>query len=111
MGLAILDLALTCAAYLYESFRQPTVNVHAQARQFVIQSNLARFPDAVVVLGDSIVEGSSLPSGASTPSDLGAMLAKSLAGKRAALVILSIGTNDAAMSRSLTTFRNNYTAL
>jgi lysophospholipase L1-like esterase len=124
-GLAVLALALVGAAYfLYECFRQPTVNVHAQARQFVIQSNLDRFPDAVVVLGDSIVEGSSLPrsacghaivnagiGGASTTSDLGTMLAKSLAGKRAALVILSIGTNDAAMSRSLNTFSNNYTAL
>jgi lysophospholipase L1-like esterase len=124
IGLAVLALALIGAAYLYECFRQPTVNVHAQARQFVIQSNLDRFSDAVVVLGDSIVEGSSLPrsacghaivnagiGGASTTSDLGAMLAKSLAGKRASLVILSVGINDAVMSRSLDTFRNNYTAL
>ena len=73
------------------SQRGTVVDTHTQGRQFVIQSTLDRFPDPIVVLGDSIVEGSTLPrslcghaiinagiGGASTTSDLGTMLAKSL---------------------------------
>jgi hypothetical protein len=97
---------------------------HATTRHFVIQSTLARFDDAIVVLGDSIVEASTLPrslcghaivnagiGGASTASNLGAILSQSLGGKRAALVVVSLGTNDAAMAHSVEQFRSNYQAL
>jgi lysophospholipase L1-like esterase len=119
-----LALTLIGAAYFYLYLREPAINLHAQARQFVIQSTLDRFPDPIVILGDSIVEGSTLPrslcghaiinagiGGASTASDLGTMLAKSLGDKRAALVVVSLGTNDAVVSRSNQSFRTNYIAL
>jgi lysophospholipase L1-like esterase len=90
----------------------------------VIQSTLDRFPDPIVVLGDSIVEGSTLPrslcgheivnagiGGASTTSDLGTILAKSLGGKLTKLILISLGTNDAAMSRSTQSFTTNYSKL
>jgi lysophospholipase L1-like esterase len=120
----LLGLMLVAIAYFLWSPREPVIDTHTRARQFVIQSTLDRFPDPVVVLGDSIVEGSALPrslcghaivnagiGGASTTSDLGTMLAKSLGGKRAALIIVSLGTNDAVASRNKQTFRANYSTL
>ena len=113
---------LVAIAYFFP--REPVIDAHTRTRQFVIQSTLDRFPDPIVVLGDSIVEGSTLPrslcghaivnagiGGASTTSDLGTMLAKSLGGKRAALIIVSLGSVDAAMSRNKQTFRANYSTL
>src|SRR5258708_2217624 len=115
---------LVAIAFFLWSPREPVIDAHTRARQFVIQSTLDRFPDPIVVLGDSIVEGSTLPrslcghaivnagiGGASTTSDLGTMLAKSLGDKRAALIIVSLGTNDAGVSRSKQTFRTNYNTL
>jgi hypothetical protein len=104
--------------------RRPVIDTHTGARQFIIQSTLERFSDPIVVLGDSIVEASTLPrslcghaiinagiGGASTTSNLGTLLAKSLRGRSAALIVLSLGTNDAALSQSKWTFRTNYAAL
>jgi hypothetical protein len=122
---AYLGLILLAGTFLLCCWCRPQpTDTHAAARQFVIQSNLDRFADPVVVLGDSIVEGSTLPrslcghaiinggiGGASTTSGLGKMLAKSLSGKRAALVIISVGTNDAAMSRGHEAFSKNYRTL
>src|SRR5260370_23981496 len=110
----LIGLVLIAAAFFYCWSRKETdIDTHAQARQFVIQSTLERFPDPIVVLGDSIVEGSTLPrslcshaivnagiGGASTTSGLGTMLAKSLGDRRAAMVIVSLGTDDAAVCRS-----------
>jgi lysophospholipase L1-like esterase len=117
----IFVLLLIAAASFFFWYQRDT---HTRARQFVIRSTLDRFSDPIVVLGDSIVEASTLPrslcghaiinagiSGASTTSDLGTMLEKSLGGKRAAMIVVSLGTNDAALSRSKQTFRTNYTAL
>jgi hypothetical protein len=99
-------------------------DTHRATRQFVLRSTLARVDEAIVVLGDSIVEASTLPrslcghpivnagiGGASTASHLGAMLAESLGGKRAALVVVSLGTNDAAVPHSVEQYRSNYLAL
>ncbi len=115
---------VTVTYFFFRSHREPVIDAHTWTRQFVIQSTLDRFPDSIVVLGDSIVEGSTLPrslcdhaiinagiGGASTTSDLGTMLAKSLGDRRVSLIIVALGTNDAAMSRSLHTFRTNYIAL
>jgi lysophospholipase L1-like esterase len=117
-------ILIVIASIFIWSSRRPVIDTHTGARQFVIQSTLERFTDPIVVLGDSIVEASTLPrslcghtiinagiGGASTTSDLGTMLAKSLRGKRAALIVVSLGTNDAALSHSKETFRTNYTAL
>ena len=85
---------------------------------------LARFDDTIVILGDSIVEASTLPrslcghpivnagiSGASTASHLGSVLRESLGGKRAALVVVSLGTNDAVIPHSIEQYRSNYLTL
>lgn len=87
----------------------------------VLYFTLSRVDDPVVVLGDSITEASTLPrshcghpvvnaglSGASTASDLGNWLSSALAGKRAALIVVSLGTNDAMASRSQQTYEANY---
>lgn len=81
---------------------------HRRGRQFTVHQTLVRNDDAVIVLGDSIVEVSTLPrsicghaivnaglNGASTASDLGEWLAAALDGKRAAAIIVSLGGNDA----------------
>jgi lysophospholipase L1-like esterase len=104
--------------------RQVVFDTHRATRQFVIRSTLARFDDAIVVLGDSIVEASILPrslcdhpivnagiGGASTASYLGALLSESLGGKQAALVVVSLGTNDAAIPNSIELYRSNYRTL
>ena len=99
-------------------------DTHRTTRQSVIRSTLARFDDAVVVLGDSIVEGSTLPrslcghaivnagiGGASTASDLDQLLAAALGGKQAALVVVALGTNDAAIPDSVAQYSANYRTL
>ena len=81
---------------------------HRRVRQIVLYYTLSRVEDPVIVLGDSIVEAAMLPgsacghpivnaglSGASTASDLGAWLAEALGQKRAAAIVVALGTNDA----------------
>ena len=81
---------------------------HRIARQLVLHYTLSRVGDPIIVLGDSIVEASTLPrsacghaivnaglSGASTASDLGGWLTPALANKRAFAIIVSLGANDA----------------
>ena len=113
--------ALACAAWP----RQPVIiDTHGPTRQLMIASTLARFDDAIVVLGDSIVEASTLPrslcghpivnagiGGASTASHLESILKEALGGKRAALVVVALGTNDAAKPHSVEQYRGNYRAL
>jgi lysophospholipase L1-like esterase len=120
---ALVVLVAACAWAAWP--RQPViVDTHSATRQFVIRSTLARVDDAIVVLGDSIVEASTLPrslcghpivnagiGGASTASGLGAILAQALGGKPAALVVVSLGTNDAAIPDSIAQYSSNYRAL
>jgi lysophospholipase L1-like esterase len=120
---ALVGLVAACAWAAWPK-REVVFDTHRATRQFVIRSTLARFDDAIVVLGDSIVEASTLPrslcghaivnagiGGASTASDLGALLSESLGGKRAALIVVSLGTNDAAIPHSVEQYRSNYRAL
>jgi lysophospholipase L1-like esterase len=121
----LLVLLVAFAAGVFLGRKKETfLETHIRARQFVIQATLDRFSDPIVILGDSIVEGSTLPrslcgnaiinagiGGTSTASDLGTMLEKSLGGKHAALIVVSLGTNDAAVSRSQETFRSSYGTL
>jgi lysophospholipase L1-like esterase len=80
---------------------------HRYARQVILFYNVSRMSDPVVVLGDSITEASSLPrsvcghsivnaglNGASTASDLGGWLAPVVEGKRLAMIVVALGTND-----------------
>ena len=121
--LAFVGLVAACAVAAWPR-REVILDTHGPTRQFVIRSTLERVDDAVVVLGDSIVEASTLPrsvcghaivnagiGGASTVSGLGSMLSLSLGGKRAALVVVSLGTNDAAIPHSVERYRSNYRAL
>ena len=124
--IALVGFVAACAwaAWTTLSKRNAALDTHGRTRQFVIGSTLARVDDAIVILGDSIVEASTLPrslcghaivnagiGGASTANNLGAMLADTLGGKQAALVVVSLGTNDAAIPNSVEQYRSNYRAL
>jgi hypothetical protein len=100
------------------------IDTHGPTRRFVIRSTLARSESPVVVLGDSIVEASTLPrsfcghpvvnagiGGMSTAGNLGAMTSESLGGRQAALIVVALGTNDATIPNSDETFRSNYREL
>lgn len=121
--IALVALVAACAWGAWPK-RAVVVDTHSTTRQFVIRSTLARVDDAIVILGDSIVEASTLPralcghpivnagiGGASTASNLGAMLSQALGGKRAALIVVSLGTNDAAMPLGVAQYRSNYLTL
>jgi lysophospholipase L1-like esterase len=114
------------AAFLGWPGKAAVVDEHRQARQFVLHATLRRIDDAVIVIGDSIVEASTLPrsvcghaivnaglNGSSTASDLGNWLTPALDGKRAALMVVSLGTNDALVSdpQSKQKFAERYGAL
>jgi lysophospholipase L1-like esterase len=119
--LAALVAALAWAAW---PKRPVILDTHGPTRQLIIASTLARVDDPIVILGDSIVEASTLPrslcghaivnagiGGTSTSSHLGEILKEALDGKRAALVVVSLGTNDAAKPYSVEQYRSNYLAL
>jgi lysophospholipase L1-like esterase len=121
--LALIGLVAACAWAAWPK-QAIIIDTHGPTRQFVIRSTLARVENAVVILGDSIVEMSTLPrslcghpivnagiGGASTESNLGAILNRSLGDKRAALIVVSLGTNDAATPNSVERYRSNYRAL
>src|ERR1700710_1871286 len=120
---ALVGLVAACAWAAWPK-QAIVIDTHGPTRQFVIRSTLARVEDAVVILGDSIVEMSTLPrslcghaivnagiGGASTASNLGSILNESLGNKRAALIVVSLGTNDAAKPDSVERYRSNYRAL
>jgi hypothetical protein len=120
---ALIGCVAACAWAAWPK-RPVILDTHGPTRQLIISSTLARVDDAIVVLGDSIVEASTLPrslcghpvvnagiGGASTASHLGSILRESLGGKRAALVVVSLGTNDAAIPHSVAQYRSNYRAL
>jgi lysophospholipase L1-like esterase len=117
--------ACASAAFLVWATREAPDD-HRRARQLVLYYTLSRVNDPVIVIGDSIVEASTLPrstcghsivnaglNGASTASDLGSWLAPTLDGKRAALIVVSLGVNDALASapQSKANFENRYGAL
>jgi len=119
-------LVACVAACAWAAWPKPPVilDTHKSTRQRVIAWTLQREDNAIVILGDSIVEASNLPrslcghpivnagiGGASTESDLGAVLTASLGAKRAALVVVALGTNDAAIPNSVERYRSNYRAL
>jgi lysophospholipase L1-like esterase len=121
--IALIGLVAACALAAWPK-REVVVDTHRGARQLVIWRTLAQLDDPVVILGDSIVETSTLPrslcghaivnagiGGASTASHLGSFLSESLGNKRAALVVVSLGTNDAAIPHSVEQYRSNYRAL
>jgi lysophospholipase L1-like esterase len=114
------------AAFFWWPRPQQIVDSHRTVRQFMVHLTLSRFDDPVIVLGDSNVEAASLPqslcnhavvnagfNGASTASDLGTWLAEALAGRRAAMIVVALGINDALTSAppSKERFAESYGAL
>lgn len=76
------------------------------------------------MLGDSIVRQTQLPrslckrpvinagiDGSTTSSGLDGMLKKAIGDKKAALIVVSLGMNDAETADSVESYRKNYTAL
>jgi lysophospholipase L1-like esterase len=123
IGLAVLLIGALAAGLSF--FRkEATVVSHRQARQLVLHYTLSGVEAPIILVGDSITEASTLPralcghpivnaglNGASTASDLGTWLIEALDGKRAAAIVVSLGTNDALTSRSAQQFETSYTAL
>jgi lysophospholipase L1-like esterase len=123
IGLAVLLIGAMAAGFSF--FRKETIAVsHRQARQLVLHYTLSRVDNPVILVGDSIVEASTLPrelcghpivnaglNGATTASDLGTWLIEALDGKRAASIVVSLGTNDALTARSTQAFETSYMAL
>ncbi|WP_291694065.1 SGNH/GDSL hydrolase family protein [Bradyrhizobium sp.] len=128
-GLAILAIVVAAAAgFLLARARYAQVagGAHRSARQQILHYTLRRLDDPIIVLGDSIVEASTLPrsacghpivnaglNGASTASDLGGWLAPALGDKRAFAIIVALGTNDALVPTPITqqVFQSRYRQL
>jgi lysophospholipase L1-like esterase len=96
----------------------------APPRPLLIKAALKDANDPVVILGDGIVELATLPrsicsrpvinagiTGSTTASGLDAMLVKALGSKQAAMIVVSIGVNDAAIPLSAESYKTNYLAL
>jgi GDSL-like Lipase/Acylhydrolase family len=121
----VLDILVLAALFLWlrrETGRE--IDNHRTTRQFVLRLTLERVDDPIIILGDCIVEASTLPrslcvhaiinagvGGTSTGSDLGSFLAGALGNQTAALIVVSLGTNDASASRSEGSFKASYSAL
>ncbi len=123
--IAIAVLLVGAIALGYSFLRKDAIaDSHRQARQLVLRYTLGRVIDPIIILGDSLTEASTLPrsfcghlvvnaglNGASTASDLGTWLLEPLDGKRAAAIIVALGTNDALLGRSAKSFEADYSAL
>ena len=123
VGLAVLLIGALAAGFTF--FRKEAIaDSHRQARQLVVHYTLSRVDDPIILLGDSITEASTLPrefcghrivnaglNGASTASGLGPWLIDALDGRRAAAIVLSLGTNDALKARSAQDFEADYVGL
>jgi len=96
----------------------------APPRPLLIKAALKDANDPVIILGDSIVERATLPrsicgrpvinagiAGSTTASGLDAMLIKALGSKQAAMIVTSIGVNDAAIPLSAESYKTNYLTL
>jgi lysophospholipase L1-like esterase len=124
IGLAVLLIGAVAVGFSYAR-KQFISHSHRQTRQIILHYTLSRVDNPIIIVGDSIVEASTLPrelcghaivnaglDGASTTSDLGAWLIDVLDGKPAAAIVVSLGTNDAlGAERSRPQFEANYRAL
>jgi lysophospholipase L1-like esterase len=123
IALAVLAIGALAAGISY--FRKDTkADSHRYARQLILYYTLSRADQPILIVGDSLTEASTLPrtlcghsivnaglNGASTKSDLGPWLTDVLEGKRAAGIVVALGTNDALLGYSAETFASNYTTL
>jgi lysophospholipase L1-like esterase len=123
IGLAVLLIGAVAVGFSYVR-KQSISESHRRSRQVILYYTLSRVENPIIIVGDSIVEASTLPrelcghaivnaglEGASTTSDLGAWLVDVLDGKPAAAIVVSLGTNDALAARSRPQFEANYSAM
>jgi lysophospholipase L1-like esterase len=124
IGLAVLLIGALAVGFSYVR-KQSVSDSHRLTRQVILYYTLSRVDNPIIIVGDSIVEASTLPrelcghaiinaglDGASTTSDLGTWLIDVLDGKRAAAIVVSLGTNDAlGAARSRPQFEANYREL
>ena len=123
IGIAVFVIGALAVGLSY--LRKETVaDSHRQARQLVLRYTLSRLDQPIVIVGDSVTEASTPPravcghpivnaglNGASTNSDLGTWLIEALDGRRAAAILVALGTNDALLKHSTQDFETRYTAL
>lgn len=96
----------------------------APPRPLLIKAALKDASDPVVMLGDSIVALANFPrtvcgrpvvnagiGGSTTASGLDAMLLKALSGKRAAMIVVSLGLNDSAVPLTADVYKTNYLSM
>jgi lysophospholipase L1-like esterase len=121
-AIALLAIVLV-AGFSY--FKKDTVaESHRYARQVILHFTLSRLDQPILIVGDSITEASTLPrslcdhpivnaglDGASTSSDLGNWLMDVLNGRRAAAILVALGTNDALKDHKLEAFKTAYASL
>jgi len=122
-ALAVLAVGVLAigASYLR---KEAVTDSHRIARQVILHYTFSRSEQPIIVLGDSITEASTLPrmlcdhavvnaglDGASTASDLGTWLVAALSGRRAAAILIALGTNDALQGREQKEFEANYGSL
>lgn len=90
-------------------------------RPLLIKSALKDAKDPIIVLGDSIARQTPLPrtlcnrpvinagiDGSTTSSGLDGMLRRALGSKQAALIVVSLGMNDAEKAETVETYKKNY---
>jgi len=124
VGFAVLAIGAASVGYSIVK-KQAFAESHRRGRQTILYYTLSRIDNPIIVLGDSIVEASTLPrelcghaivnaglDGASTTSDLGGWLMDALDGKTAAAIVIALGINDAlGAARDLPQFETNYSSL
>jgi lysophospholipase L1-like esterase len=122
-ALAVLAIGTLAAGWSYFRKEAPTES-HRYARQLILYYTLKRVDQPIIIVGDSLTEASTLPrtlcghavvnaglNGASAASDLGTWLTAVLDGRRAAAILVALGTNDALLKHSARDFETNYLEL
>jgi lysophospholipase L1-like esterase len=123
IAIAVLAIGALAAGVSY--FRKEAVaDSHRYGRQVILHFTLSRIDQPIIIIGDSLTEASMLPrtfcghvlvnaglDGASTASDLGTWLMDVLNGRRAAAILVALGTNDALLKHSAQDFEKNYLEL
>ena len=124
LGFAVLAIGAVSVATSIAK-KQAVAESHRRSRQTILYYTLSRIDNPIIVLGDSIVEASTLPrelcghaivnaglDGASTTSELGDWLLDAIDGKTAAAIVIALGINDAlGAARDLPQFEANYGSL
>jgi lysophospholipase L1-like esterase len=121
--LAVLAIGALAAGLSY--FGKDAANEsHRYARQVILYYMLNRVEQPIIIIGDSLTEASTLPrtlcghavvnaglNGASAANDLGTWLTATLDGRRAAAILVALGTNDALLKHGARDFEANYLEL